>query len=91
MKSLPPVIIRRGTIHGQYSFPIRPDRAGEAVAVVLIVENDAQVRIMAESILQGGGYETRSAGTLTEAQAIIESDSSCADLALFRLPTDPTG
>lgn len=44
------------------------------MAVVLIVEDDEQVRVLAESILQESGYETRSAGTSTEAQAILESD-----------------
>jgi DNA-binding NtrC family response regulator len=42
--------------------------------VVLIVEDDEQVRMLAESILQEAGHETRSAATMTEAHAIIESD-----------------
>ena len=50
-------------------------RAGlRTVAVVLIVEDDEQVRVMAESILQDAGHETRSAATTAETQAIIESD-----------------
>ena len=44
------------------------------MAVVLIVEDDEQVRILAESILQQAGHETRSAGTMTEARAIVETD-----------------
>src|SRR4051812_28330740 len=47
---------------------------GRIVAVVLVVEDDEQVRVMAESILQEAGHETRSSATMTEAQAIIESD-----------------
>jgi DNA-binding NtrC family response regulator len=44
------------------------------VAVVLIVEDDEQVRILAESILQEAGHETRCATTTAEAKALIESD-----------------
>jgi DNA-binding NtrC family response regulator len=44
------------------------------VAVVLIVEDDQQVRMLAESILEDAGHETRSAATLTEAHAILESN-----------------
>lgn len=44
------------------------------MAVVLIVEDDEQVRTLADSILQDAGYETRSAASTTEAQAIIDSD-----------------
>ena len=41
---------------------------------MLVVEDDVQVRTLAESILQEAGHETRSAGTLTEARAIVETD-----------------
>jgi DNA-binding NtrC family response regulator len=44
------------------------------VATVLIVEDDTQVRVMAESILREAGYTTLSAGTLTEAHAILHSE-----------------
>jgi DNA-binding NtrC family response regulator len=44
------------------------------VAVVLVVEDDEQVRVMADSILQDAGYETRSAATMAEAHAILASD-----------------
>jgi len=44
------------------------------MAVVLVVEDDEQVRMLAESILRDAGHETRSAATVTEAHAIIESD-----------------
>jgi DNA-binding NtrC family response regulator len=44
------------------------------MAVVLIVEDETQVRLLAESILQEAGHETRSAGTVAEALAILEKD-----------------
>jgi DNA-binding NtrC family response regulator len=44
------------------------------MAVVLIVEDETQVRMLAESILQETGHETRSAGTTAEALAILETD-----------------
>jgi CheY-like chemotaxis protein len=57
------------------------------VAVVLIVEDEVQVRTLAESILQEFGYGTRSAATMSEAQAIIASDDKIdvlfVDIALM--------
>jgi DNA-binding NtrC family response regulator len=57
------------------------------VPIVLIVEDDEQVRTLADSILQDAGYETRSAATTAEAQAIIDSDEKIdvlfVDLALL--------
>jgi two-component system, response regulator PdtaR len=44
------------------------------MATVLIVEDVAQVLVLAESILQEAGYETLSASTLAEAQAILDSE-----------------
>jgi DNA-binding NtrC family response regulator len=44
------------------------------VAVVLIVEDDEQVRVLAESILEEAGHEIRCASTPAEAQAVIASD-----------------
>ena len=44
------------------------------MTVVLIVEDDEQVRMLTESILQDAGHETRSAATMTEAHAVLESD-----------------
>jgi two-component system cell cycle sensor histidine kinase/response regulator CckA len=41
------------------------------MAVVLIVEDEAQVLLLAESYLQEHGHETFSAGTLAEASAIL--------------------
>jgi DNA-binding NtrC family response regulator len=46
----------------------RPD-----LSRVLIVEDDEQVRMLAESILQDAGHQTCSAATRTEAKAILES------------------
>jgi DNA-binding NtrC family response regulator len=43
------------------------------LARMLIVEDDEQVRMLAESILQDAGHETCSAATRTEARAIIDS------------------
>jgi CheY-like chemotaxis protein len=54
--------------------------------IVLIVEDQAEVLILAESILQRAGYETLTAATVAEAQAIINSkqhlDLIFTDLAL---------
>jgi DNA-binding NtrC family response regulator len=57
------------------------------MAVVLIVEDDEQVRTLADSILQQTGYETRSAASTAQAQAILDSgekiDVLFVDLALL--------
>jgi DNA-binding NtrC family response regulator len=57
------------------------------VAVVLVVEDDEQVRVLAECILQEAGHETCCAATMTEAQALVESDEKIdvlfADLSLM--------
>ncbi|MGB7097890.1 MAG: hypothetical protein WBD95_03870 [Xanthobacteraceae bacterium] len=42
---------------------------------VLIVEDEAQVLALAESMLQEAGHATISASTVAEAQAIIHSDA----------------
>ncbi len=42
---------------------------------VLIVEDEAQVLVLAESVLQEAGHETISASTVAEAQAIVYSDA----------------
>ncbi len=41
---------------------------------VLIIEDEVVIRVLTESVLQKEGYETLSAGTLAEAQALIHSD-----------------
>ena len=40
---------------------------------ILIVEDDEQVRILAEGILQDGGHETISASTVEQALAVLEA------------------
>ncbi len=44
------------------------------MATILIVEDESQVLLLAESYLQEHGYRTLSASTLPEAMAIIDSD-----------------
>ena len=50
------------------------------MSVVLIVEDETQVLILAESVLQEAGYETISASTVAEALAIVESPDQQIDL-----------
>jgi two-component system cell cycle sensor histidine kinase/response regulator CckA len=45
---------------------------GVAVAVILIVEDEAQVRVLSESYLQEQGHRTLSAATVGEALAVLE-------------------
>ena len=45
------------------------------MATVLIVEDEAMVLILAESVVQTAGYDTITASSLLEAKAIIESDA----------------
>jgi DNA-binding NtrC family response regulator len=42
---------------------------------VLIVEDDEQVRVLAESFLQGEGHETLSAATFDQTTALLEGDA----------------
>lgn len=44
------------------------------MAVVLIVEDEEQVRVLAESILQDNGHRTLSAATKDEALALIQAE-----------------
>lgn len=46
------------------------------MARILIVEDELQVLMLAESVLQEAGHLTMSAGTVAEAQAIVHSDRS---------------
>ena len=41
---------------------------------ILIVEDEAPILVLVESILKDAGYETLTAATLAEAQAVILSD-----------------
>src|ERR1700736_1505751 len=43
------------------------------MAVVLIVEDEDQVRVLAESYLQEHGHQTRPASTVPEALALLDS------------------
>lgn len=56
------------------------------MAVVLIVEDEEQVRVLAESILQEHGHKTLSAGSMEQAVALLEGDDKIellfTDLAL---------
>lgn len=49
---------------------------GGPMAVLLIVEDEEQVRVLAESIIQDRGHTTLSAGTLEQALALLESDQT---------------
>jgi DNA-binding NtrC family response regulator len=44
------------------------------MAIVLVVEDDEQVRVLAESILQEAAHTTLSAAGLEAAQAILDSE-----------------
>jgi DNA-binding NtrC family response regulator len=50
------------------------------IARVVIIEDETQVLLLAESVLQQAGHDTLSAGTLAEAQAIINSKDQKFDL-----------
>lgn len=41
---------------------------------ILVVEDDTQVRVLAEALLQDAGHETLSAATVEQALALIESE-----------------
>jgi CheY-like chemotaxis protein len=44
------------------------------VSVVLVVEDEEQVRVLAESFLQGEGHKTLSAATTGQALVLLEGD-----------------
>jgi DNA-binding NtrC family response regulator len=44
------------------------------MALILIVEDEDQVRVLAEGILQDGGHATRSASTADQALALVDGD-----------------
>jgi DNA-binding NtrC family response regulator len=46
------------------------------VADIMIVEDEEPVRVLVESVLQGHGHNTLSAGTVDQASALLESDKS---------------
>jgi CheY-like chemotaxis protein len=47
---------------------------------VLVVEDEAMVLVLAESVIQSAGYETISAASLSEAEALVSSPDSHLDL-----------
>jgi two-component system cell cycle sensor histidine kinase/response regulator CckA len=47
------------------------------MAVIMIVEDEAQVRVLSESLLQEQGHQTLSAATPDEALAVLEGDIDC--------------
>src|SRR5207344_1924486 len=55
-------------------FSLPPLRIGALVAAILVVEDEAQVLVLAESYLEEHGHKTLSAATVTQASAIIERD-----------------
>jgi DNA-binding NtrC family response regulator len=63
------------------------------MACVLVVEDEEQVRVLAEAIIQDIGHRTMSAATVLEALALLDGDTSIE--ALFtdiKLAEDgPTG
>jgi DNA-binding NtrC family response regulator len=44
------------------------------MAVVLVVEDEEQVRVLAESILQEAGHQTVSAASIEESSAVLKSE-----------------
>ena len=50
------------------------------MAKVLIVEDEAMVLVLAESVIQSAGYETISAASLSEATALVSSKDGHLDL-----------
>ena len=46
------------------------------MATILLVEDEPPLLVLAEFVLQDAGYETVSAATLAEAQAMIHSDKN---------------
>src|SRR2546423_14644120 len=49
---------------------------GSRVSVILVVEDDEQVRVLVESMLRDAGYEVLAATALEGAQALLNSDQS---------------
>jgi len=51
---------------------------GRAMAIVLIVEDEEQVRVLAEAIIEELGHETLTAGTAEQALALVRERSDIA-------------
>jgi two-component system, response regulator PdtaR len=54
----------------------RVTNMGVAMAVILIVEDEAQVRVLSESYLQEQGHQTLSAATPGEALAVLDANDA---------------
>jgi CheY-like chemotaxis protein len=52
------------------------ERGEPPMATVLIVEDEVMMLVLTQSVLQTAGYQTLSAGSIDEAQPIIESDAN---------------
>src|SRR6478672_3485287 len=53
---------------------LEPPPHQPSMAVILLVEDEEQVRVLADSFLQGVGNKTLSAATIEQALALIEGD-----------------
>jgi DNA-binding NtrC family response regulator len=51
-----------------------PETRGSIVAAVLVVEDDEQVRVLAESILQDAGYTVVTATGIDGSQALLDAE-----------------
>jgi DNA-binding NtrC family response regulator len=49
---------------------------GKGLAIILIVEDEAPILVLTQSILQDAGYEILTAASLAEAESIINSDQA---------------
>jgi CheY-like chemotaxis protein len=69
-----PVHFGRLELFRRQSLPEKglPPAGGYRVRIVLVAEDEATVRLLAESIIGDLGYGTLSAGSPTEAQALFE-------------------
>src|SRR5260370_30044211 len=74
--------VRCGSNGSRRRYPGKSQSCRGAVPIVLVVEDEVQVRMLAESVLEAAGYEVLSAGTLLEAQALIETDQRIDGLLL---------
>ena len=61
------------------------DVSGVAVANLLVVEDDEQVRVLVESFLEVGGHQTLSAATVEQALALLENKENHIDLMITDL------
>jgi DNA-binding NtrC family response regulator len=59
------------------------------MTVILIVEDEAQVRVLTESYLQEQGHQTLSAATVDEALALLRSEEADLLFTDIGLPDDP--